>query len=127
MLYSLRVLNPDATLNNFVDIGSARIYKGSDQKLILQLFQSDRKIRFVPAITAVITMDFLQSDNTVLTKTATFPFADDRSIIQIVLADTETPNIVSQNLIAKIVDGADTSFAVLQGGLQMVSLVAAGC
>lgn len=127
MLYSLKVLNPDATLNNFSDIGSARVYKGSDQVLMLQLFQTDRKIRFIPSNTAVITVDFLKSDNTTFTKTATFPFADDRSIFQINLLDTETPNLTTQNLIAKIVDGADISYAILQGGLQMVSLVAAGC
>lgn len=127
MVLSLKVLNEDATLNNFVDIGSAKIYKGSDAKLILQLFQPDRKIRYIPASGAVITVDFLKSDGTTLTKTGTVPFADDRSIFQIVLSDLETVDIVSQNLIAKVVEGSDTSYAVMQSGLQMVSMTSQGC
>lgn len=126
MLLTLKVLNSDASLNNFIEIGSAKIARGADAKLILQLHQSDKKIRFIPSATTVITVDFKKSDQTTLTKTASFPFADDRSIIEIDLSDTETLTLISQKLIAKLVDGTDTDYAILDYGLQMVSLTA-GC
>jgi hypothetical protein len=126
MFLSLKVLNSDATLNNFQDIGTLQTAKGADAKVVLQLFQPDKKIRYVPTAGAVITIDFKKADNTVLTKTATHPFADDRSIIQVVLSDVETADLISQALVAKIVEGTDISFAILQSGFQMVSLTS-GC
>lgn len=125
-MLTLKVLNSDAQLNSFIDIGSARVARGSDATLILQLIQPDKKIRFIPGASTVITVDLKNSDQTTLTLTASFPFADDRSIIQVLISDTQTLNLISQRLIAKLVDGADIEFAILDFGLQMVSLTA-GC
>lgn len=127
MILTLKVLNEDASLNNWQDIGSAQIVRGSDAKLILQLFQADRKIRYIPDVAATITMDLLKSDGTTLSKTATFPFADDRSIIQFILSDTETAELIGQNLIVEVQEGSNTSIAMLQMGLQMISTQQAGC
>ena len=121
MLFNLKSLNEDATLNNWMDIGAARIVRGADAKLILQIFQPDRKIRYILPAPTVVTVDFLKSDGTTLTKTATFPFADDRSIVEIDLTDTETLTLISQNILAKLNNVGDISFAMLQQGLQMVS------
>lgn len=127
MLLTLNVLNEDATLNNWQIIGNAQIARGSDAKIILQLIQAERKIRYIPDVAAVITADFLNSDGTTLSKTATFPFADDRSIIQFVLSDAETANLIGQNLVVEVQEGSNTSIAVLQMGLQMISAQQAGC
>lgn len=127
MLLTLVALNEDATLNNWQVTGNARVVRGSDAKLILQLVQVDRKIRYIPDAAADITVDLLKTDGTTLSKTASFPFADDRSIIQIELTDTETADIISQNLIVTVDESGSISIAVLQGGLQMVSTSQAGC
>jgi len=127
MILTLKVLNEDASLNNWQDIGSAQIVRGSDAKLILQLFQADRKIRYIPDAAATITMDLLNSDGTTLSKTATFPFADDRSIIQFTLSDAETALLIGQNLVVDVQEGSNTSIAVLSMGLQMISTQQAGC
>lgn len=128
MVYGLRVLNSDATLNNFMDVGTANVYKGTDAVVILQLIQPEKKnIRFIPSNSAVITVDLVNADNTVNTKTATIPFADDRSIIQLSLSAADTMTLISQNLVAKIVDGGLTSYAVLQVGLKMATLASQGC
>lgn len=121
MILSLKVLNEDAVLNSWIEIGSAKIIRGADAKIVLQLFQPAWRIRYIPDVATVITMDLLKSDGTTLTKTATFPLADDRSIIQFTLSDTETLTLISQNILVKMVLGADISFAMLQQGLQMVS------
>lgn len=128
MNLTLKVLNEDATLNNWVDMGgSIQIVRGADAKLILQLVQVDRKIRYIPDVAAVITTTLLNSDGTTLAKTATFPFADDRSIIQFTLSDAETALLIGQNLIVNVQEGSNTSIAILQLGLQMVSPSQAGC
>ena len=122
MILTLKVLNSDATLNSFEDIGNYEFVKGSTAVLKLQLFQPDKQIRYVPASGAVITVDFKKSDGTTLTKTATVPFADDRSIAQISLTALETADLISQNLVAKIDEAGVITYAILQGGFQLVSL-----
>lgn len=127
MILTLKVLNDDATLNNWQEIGIAQVVRGSDAKINLQIFQADRKIRYVPSVSAVITADFLNSDGTTLSKTATFPFADDRSIIQLSFTDAETVSLIGQNIVVEIQEGSNTSIAILQMGLQMISAQQAGC
>lgn len=127
MILTLKVLNDDATLNNYQDIGIAQIVRGSDAKVNLQLVQADRKIRYIPDVAAVITADFLNSDGTTLSKTATFPFADDRSIIQLTFTDAETANLIGQNIVVDVQEGSITSIAILQAGLQILSAQQAGC
>ena len=128
MLLTLKVLNDDATLNNFVDQGSvAQVVRGSDAKFILQITQVERKIRYIPSNTAVITMDLLNSDQTTVSLTASFPFADDRSIIEFDLSDADTSLLIGQNLIVDIQEGLITSVALLQKGLQMINPTQVGC
>lgn len=128
MNLTLKTLNEDASLNNWVDTGgSAKVIRGADANVMLQLFQVDRKIRYVPAVGAVVTAALLKSDGTLLNKTLTAPFADDRSIQQLALSDTETADLISQNLIVKVVEGSNTSYAILQLGLQMASTSQEGC
>jgi hypothetical protein len=95
---------------------------GQTAKVILRLWQADKKIRYIPDPAAVITVDLKRSDNTILTKTCAFTFADDRSIVEFELSELETAQVIGQNLVVKIVEGLDTKFAVLQFGLQKVIL-----
>ena len=127
MVLTLRALNDDATLNNWAAQGSSQAVRGADAKLIFQLWQVDRKIRYVPTSGATITVDLLKNDGTILTKTATYPFVDDRSIIQFTLSEAETAVLISQNLVVKIAEGSDTTFAILQQGLQVIPTSQVGC
>lgn len=128
MILTLKVLNDDATLNNWEDLGgTVQIVRGSDVKLILQLFQVERKIRYIPIDAAVITVALLKSDQTTITKTASFPFADDRSIIEFDLSAAETAVLIGQNLAVMIVEDVVTNIAVLQQGLQIISPMQTGC
>lgn len=127
MVLTLKSLNEDATLNNYTTQNGAQITRGSDAKLILQLWQVDRNIRYIPAVGAVITVALIKSDQTILNKTATIPFADDRSILQFTLTAAETALLIGQNLIVTIVEGAVTSIATLQQGLQMLPTSQVGC
>ena len=100
--------------------------RGSSAKIIIQLIQPSKNLRYIPDSGATITLALLKSDGTTLTKTATNPFADDRSIIEIDLLSSETSTIISQNLNLTITEGSDVTYAIVQNGLQMVSLTQ-GC
>jgi hypothetical protein len=102
---------------------SAQIVGGETAIVVVRLFQLDKKIRYIPSETAEFSVDLLQSNGDVLTKSLSFKFEDDdRSILQLELDDEETQTIISQNLIVKITEGADIRMAVLQQGLQKVNL-----
>jgi hypothetical protein len=121
MLLTFKVLNHDATLNNWGEIGSAKIVRGSAAKIVLQIFQPEKKIRYIPASGATLTVAFLNSDGTTLNKSATFAIADDRSIVEINLTASETATLISQNLIGTLTEGGVVTIILLQQGLQMLS------
>ena len=120
-MLTLKVLNSDAILNSYIEIGSLRFTSGSDVDVVLKVWQCEKNIRYIPDVASVITADFLKSDGTTVSKTASFPFADDRSIIKFSLTASETADIISQNLLVQIVEGAVTKHAFLQKAIQKVA------
>ncbi len=124
MVFELQVLNSDATLNDFTDIDTARIVRGADATILLRILQPEKnKIRYVPDTGATFSITFLRSDPALtLVKVPTQPFADDRSILQIDLIDTETLDLISQSLNLEMNEGTIKSFAILQNGFQVVTL-----
>jgi hypothetical protein len=116
-MLSLEILNKDATLNTFMIKSTFNFVSGETAKIVMRLMQPDLKIRYIPDVAAVITVPLKRSDDTTLTKTATFPFADDRSIIQIELSAAETALVISQNLLVSVTEGANVTIATLPFGL----------
>lgn len=125
-MLTLNILNNAATLNTFFVSGTKEFMAGEDVKLIMRLIQIDLNLRYIPVVGATITIDFKKSDDTILTKTATFPFADDRSIIQVDLTELESADLISQTLIVKLDEAGVTTFATLQSGLKRNKL-SQGC
>lgn len=119
-MLTLDILSQNPQLNAHSVSKVATFAAGETVKVVMRLWQADQKIRYIPSNAAVITVDLKKSDNTILTKTCSFTFADDRSIIEFDLSAAESAQVISQNLVAKIVDGADTKIALLQFGLRRV-------
>lgn len=119
-MLTLDLVSKNPQLNTFTLSNNFQFASGEDVKVIMRLFQPDLKIRYIPTVGATITIDLKKSDGTILTKTCSFTFADDRSIIEFSLTALESTTIISQNLVVKIVDGSTTQFAVLQYGLTRV-------
>lgn len=119
-MLTLDIVSKNPSLNSFVLSKTFQFAAGEDVKVIMRLFQPDLGIRYVPAVGATITIDLKKSDNTVLTKTCAFTFADDRSIIEFSLTAAESALVISQNLVVKLVEGSTTQFAILQYGLSRV-------
>jgi hypothetical protein len=124
MILTMLVINSDATLNNFKESTVATFIPGEALTLALRLQQIQRPIRYVPDVAAVITLTLLKSDNTTLTKTATFIDASDRSLLKFELTALETADVIGQNLRVDIVEGLIESTAILQYGLKSMHL---GC
>ena len=116
-MLTLDIVSKNPQLNSFSLSKSQMFASGETVKVIMRLFQPDLQIRYIPSAAAVITIDLKKSDGTVLAKTCSFTFADDRSIIEFSLSAIESASVIGQNLIVKIVDGSDTQMAVLQYGL----------
>jgi hypothetical protein len=127
MYLSLKVLNSDATLNSFADIEVQKFTSGSSVTLILRLWQPDKDIRYIPAVGAVISVNFKKSDNTDLAKTASTPFADDKSIIKFELTAAESVDIISQSLSVEVNESGTISHAYKQSVIQKVTTDNTGC
>lgn len=118
MYLNLQVLNSDATLNNFYVLDSQRFSGGANFDLVLRLIQPDKKLRYIPAVGATISITFKKSDNTTITKSGTFVFSEDRSIFKISLSALETPDLISQNLKAVLDESGIISHAILEAPIQ---------
>lgn len=122
VILTLDIVSANPQLNQHALNKVFQFASGQTAKVIMRLWQTDKKIRYIPDQAAVITVDLKRSDNTILTKTCTFTFTDDRSIIEFDLDAVETAALIGQNLIVKIIEGSDTKFASLQFGLQKLIL-----
>lgn len=118
MVLKLEMLNEDALLNAFHDIGSAQFVPGQSLKLVMRLQQTQRNLRYIPNAAATFSMDFQLSDGTVLTKVPTFLDSSDRSLITVSLTDVETELLIGQNLVVEVTEPSGVSVASLPSALQ---------
>ncbi len=126
MIYQLQMLNTDATLNNFFDIGSARFFAGKPVTLVMRILQPEKgNLRYVTDNAATFSINFTNSDGTTLSKTPTILDSGDRSIVTITLTGAETANLVGQDLTLNIDESGNESVAILQMALKSVK--AGGC
>lgn len=116
-MLKLNIVSKDPQLNSFTLSSSMQFAGGEDVKVVMQLFQEDKKIRYIPELSASITVDLKKSDGTILSKTCSFTFADDRSIVEFSLSATESALVISQNLVVKVTETSGIQLAVLQYGL----------
>lgn len=120
MILALQPITPDSTLNDFTFISNIQFIAGSGFKITVQLNQTVRKQRYIPDAASTMVFKLLKSDNTTLSKSASFKFADDRSIIEATLTDLEAANLIGQNLVLEITEPSGLSVGVLQKGLQQI-------
>lgn len=92
-----KVLNSEALLNNFIEIGALEFIAGSELKLVIRLYDDQLNLRYIPVDTCVTKITFLKSDNTTFEKTG-IPEEDDRSIIRFSLSEVETTGLMGGNL-----------------------------
>lgn len=113
------VLNSDATLNNFQEIGQLEIFRGEEITMNIRIKNRQLDLRYIPDAGAVVTFTFNTSSGT-LDKVAT-PLTDDRSIVSMTLSETETADLLSGDIKFSVVEGTVTKKGVIVDGLGMVT------
>ena len=125
MVFGMTAISSDATLNAFEDIGVIQFNPGDPLTFNVRVEQMERDLRYVPDAGATTSIEFLTSTTgTTEVVAGSFPFADDRSIVQFSLTGVQTANLIGQDLYMTIVEGANQHVAILKKGLQSAS---AGC
>ena len=113
------VLNSDATLNNFQEIGQLSIFRGEEIVVQFRIKNRQLGIRYIPAASATVTFTFNTSSGT-LDKVATLN-TDDRSMASFTLSETETESLLSGDIKFSVVDGTVTQKGLIVDGIGMVS------
>jgi len=113
------LLNSNATLNHFHEMGSLEIFRG--EEIVVQIRLKDRQSgnRYIPAVGAVITIGFNTSKGK-LSVVATAN-ADDRSMVSLTLQEADTELILSGDLKITVVEGTVTKKGQITDGIQMVT------
>ena len=120
-----RLLNSDASLNNFIEIQTINYVPGEDFDVVFRLFLDQLDIRWVPPATATVTVDILLNDGTTLTKTASLVDADDRSMWTFSVDSTESVDLAGFNMginVDILDDGTEIKKAVIQNSLSKILL-----
>lgn len=118
MVLAMQMLNEDASLNSFFNIGSAQFIPGSPVKLVMRIMQTARDLRYIPDAAATFSLTLKNSDGTTLVKTPTILDAGDRSIVSVSLTGLETALLIGQNLTLTISEPSGNSAAQLPSAIQ---------
>ena len=118
-MLSLKVLNSDATLNTFFEIGSLNFHSGEDVTVFIRIFNESKNLRHIPASGASYNITLTNSDGTTISKTPV-PLTDDRSILSFSITAAESADLISQDLKLEITDGG-VSIAKAQNGLTKIT------
>jgi hypothetical protein len=121
-MLDVKILNSQATLNDFKEIGSLEYVPGENLDVVVRLFNSQLDIRYIPDPGATYTLVFEQKDGTELSKTPTELSAEDRSILTTSLTPTETENIVGSNIRVEVTEGPEVKKGVARNALSKILL-----
>lgn len=98
-MLKIKLLNEQATLNNFTHPDVKEYIPGLALNLKVQIYDSETLERLIPGTSAKLNALFQQSDGSTLTKACTMLFnPDDRSMWQVALTDAETLLIIGGNV-----------------------------
>lgn len=116
------VLNSDATVNNFKEIGSKQFIPGEQFTLVVRLFNNELDLRYIPPVTTLRSITFNNRDGSTLTKSNAdiTVFTDDRSIMSVVISEAESLELSSGNFSFELDilgDGSEIRKGIVLSGL----------
>ena len=114
MILMFKHLEEVKDVNSFVQVDNKRIVKGNATALYFRIVQDKSEIeehlaplRYISILGATATVKFNHIDtNKVLTRVATQPFADDRSIWKIDILSTDT-NVAFDSMSLTLTEGSN--------------------
>lgn len=124
-MLSGQILNSDASLNNFIVIGSKSFIPGSQFRLYIRILNDDLGLRYIPAATATRTITFQNLDGTELVKANAdiTVLSDDRSIMYVDIEESESENLQGGNFSFEIDvagDGSNIMKGIVNNALSRV-------
>lgn len=120
---SARLINSDASLNTFFEIGTLDFVPGTQTVLALRLFDSQKALRYVPPATSVLKIYLQKTDGTELEKTMLVIDADDRSMWSVTLTDTDTADLIGGNVrfeLDPLGDASVIEIGLIKNGLSSI-------
>jgi hypothetical protein len=108
-MISAKLLNSQASLNDFFEVGAIEFIPGENVTIAFQIHLVEKEIRYIPPVAATITLSFVNSDGDSFDKTATVIDADDRSMWKVVLSQVETETLAGQNVEGSLDVNGDAS------------------
>lgn len=119
MKLTAKLLNSDATLNSWIEISSVDFIPGEQKKIVLQLFELNEALRYMPNDAATLKLNFNKTDGTTLEKVAAKSFApDDRSIWNVTLLATETEDLFGGDIVFELTESGAVSKGLIQNGFR---------
>ncbi|MEM4360415.1 MAG: hypothetical protein QXT45_07805 [Candidatus Bilamarchaeaceae archaeon] len=108
MRLGIKMLDSDSTLNDLKYLNQVDIYPGETVTVMFQLINSQSGHRYIPASGATLSAKMYSvNDANNITKAATNPFADDRSIWSFTLNAIETQKLAGVNLELTLTEGTN--------------------
>lgn len=119
MTLTAKILNSDASLNSWKEIGSLDFQPGESQTLVLRLWDKSEDIRYIPPSGTTMTVTFNTGTST-LDKIATLN-SDDRALATVALSATETENLIGGNFTFTLDEGGGTiRKGVVRNGMRKI-------
>lgn len=97
MVLGAKILNSDASLNDFFEISSLDFVPGSQADLVIRLTDLQRGQRYVAPIGALLSITVNKTDGSTLTKSASPLDALDRSMWKVTLSSADTTDLLGGN------------------------------
>jgi hypothetical protein len=97
-MISAKLLNSEASLNDYFFIESINFVPGENVTVNLQIYLNEKSIRYIPPVAATMTLTFIDSTGADVDKTATVIDADDRSMWTASVSQVESATLSGQNI-----------------------------
>lgn len=97
-MLKIKLINSEASLNDYFHIESIEFVPGEDVTVAFQLFDAQRNIRYVPPSAAELTVTLINTTGDEFNKTAAIIDAADRSMWKFSLTQVESETLAGQNI-----------------------------
>lgn len=121
-MFSAKVLDSTATLNNFREIGSTSFVPGSQFTVVLRLHNTQLDLRHIPPATAQVTIFLNKTDNTAESIAASI-LSDDRSILSFEVSEALSSELLGGSIsfeIDVLGDGTNIQKGIVHGALAKI-------
>lgn len=97
-MINTKLINSEATLNDFFDIDNVEYTPGENLTVAFRLFNEQKNIRYIPPAAATVSVMYTDTSGVDQTKAASNIDADDRGMWSVSFTQAETLTLASPSL-----------------------------